>query len=167
MALLATVCDIPATCKIGGFLSHSSQHACWKCTRKFKYDQTLKRVNFSGIDTGLPRTHEEHERNAAKTVMASSPSEWNNIESQYGSRFRELMYLPYYDCVCFAIIDPMHNMFLGTAKRMLQMQWVQNGILNRNSLNTLQETVDNCVTMSNMGRIPRKIASQFSNLTAE
>lgn len=47
------------------------------------------------------------------------------------------------------------------------MQWVQNGILNRNSLNTLQETADNCITMGNMGRILRKIASQFSNLTAE
>jgi len=30
-ALLATVCDIPATAKLGGFLGHCSKHACWKC----------------------------------------------------------------------------------------------------------------------------------------
>ena len=104
-----------------GFLDYSSQHACWKCTRKFKYDETLKRVKISSIDTRLPRMHEQQKRNATKTVKASSSSEWNNIESQYGSRFSEIMHPPYYDCVRFAIIDPMHNIFLGTAKRMLQM----------------------------------------------
>ena len=31
-ALLATVCDVPTTAKLGGFLSHASKHACWKCT---------------------------------------------------------------------------------------------------------------------------------------
>ena len=27
-ALLATVCDVPATAKIGGFVGHASKHAC-------------------------------------------------------------------------------------------------------------------------------------------
>ena len=34
-ALLATVCDIPATAKLGGFLGNSSKHACWKCNKCF------------------------------------------------------------------------------------------------------------------------------------
>jgi len=29
-ALLATLCDISTTAKFGGFLGHSSKHACWK-----------------------------------------------------------------------------------------------------------------------------------------
>jgi len=113
--LLATVCDIAATGKIGRFLGHSSQHACWKCKKKFNYSDSLKRVDFSGVETGLPRTHKEHKSNAVKSIMASTPTEQSNIESENGSRFSELMYLPYYDCVHFAIIDPMHDIFLGTA----------------------------------------------------
>ena len=37
------------------------------------------------------------------------------------------------------------------------MQWVQNEVLSRNSLNVLQEIVDNCMVMGNIGRIPWKI----------
>ena len=36
-ALIATVCDIPATSKLGGFLGHASKHGCWKCSREFPY----------------------------------------------------------------------------------------------------------------------------------
>ena len=49
-ALIASVCDIPATAKLGGFISHTSKNACWKCSKKFPYDSTLKRVNFSGSE---------------------------------------------------------------------------------------------------------------------
>jgi len=46
------------------------------------------------------------------------------------------------------------------------MLWVQNGVLSRNSLNILQEKVDNCMVMGNIGRIPQ-ITSQFSSLIAD
>jgi len=55
--------------------------------------------SFFGIETGLPRTHEEHKSNAVKSIMASTPTEWNNIESENDSRFSELMHLPYNDYV--------------------------------------------------------------------
>ncbi|EJF61882.1 hypothetical protein DICSQDRAFT_59914, partial [Dichomitus squalens LYAD-421 SS1] len=32
----------------------------------------------------------------------------------HGSRWSELMRLPYYDCVAMTVIDPMHNLLLGT-----------------------------------------------------
>ena len=54
VALLATVCDIPATQKIGGFCGHSSKQACWKCKKD------LNRVDFSGVEIGDLRQHEEH-----------------------------------------------------------------------------------------------------------
>ena len=44
-AMLATVCDILATQKIGGFLSHMSKHACWKCDKLFPYSKELNRVD--------------------------------------------------------------------------------------------------------------------------
>lgn len=59
-ALLATVCDIPATAKLGGFLGHSSCHACCKCLKVFPHSKELNRVDFSGVDVGNLRTHDEH-----------------------------------------------------------------------------------------------------------
>ena len=38
VALIATVCDIPATGKLGGFCGHNSHLACWKCN-KFSHIQ--------------------------------------------------------------------------------------------------------------------------------
>ena len=99
-ALLATVCDIPATAKIGGFVGHASKHACWKCSKIFPYDPSLKRVNFSGVQLGPLRDHDTHKQNALKTLTAATPTQQSELELHNGSRFTQLMYLPYYDCVC-------------------------------------------------------------------
>ena len=77
------------------------------------------------------------------------------------------MYLPYYDCVRYTIIDPMHNMLLGSAKRILQTQWIENGLIKNKDLDTIQERIGNCILPINVGRIPRKISSSFFNLTAD
>jgi len=65
------------------------------------------------------------------------------------------------------IIDPMHNLLLGTSKRILQTQWIENGLINSKDLNTIQERIENCILPVNVGRIPRKISSSFFNLTAD
>jgi len=109
-ALIATVCDIPATSKLGGFLGHASKHACWKCCKIFPYDKDLNRVNFI-VDIGPPRTHQQHKQNTIDATLATTPTQRNTLELGNGSRFTELMHLPYYDCVRFAIIDPMHNFY--------------------------------------------------------
>ena len=46
-ALLTTVCDIPATAKLGGFMGHSSSHACCKSSKFFPYSKELNCVDFS------------------------------------------------------------------------------------------------------------------------
>ena len=48
-ALLTSVCDVPATAKIGGFVGHASKHACWKCSKVFPHNESLHRVDFSGV----------------------------------------------------------------------------------------------------------------------
>ena len=166
-ALLATVCDVPATAKLGGFLSHASKHACWKCSKIFPYDSILNRVNFSGVEVGTLRDHTSHKQNATQSLAAVTATQRNDIELQTGSRFTELMFLPYYDCIRFSIIDPMHNILLGTPKRIFHKQWVSSGLIDSNSLEDIQKTVQNCTVPSGIGRIPRKIASNFSNLTAD
>jgi len=72
------------------------------------------------------------------------------------------MHLPYYDCIKWTIIDPMHNLFLGTAKRILQTQWVDKGLINQNDFATIQDRISACVLPVSVGRIPRKYLQPFT-----
>ena len=167
VALLATVCDIPATQKIGGFCGHSSKQACWKCKKVFPYAEELNRVDFSGVEIGDLRQHDEHKRNGKSTLSAVTPTKRKELELEIGSRFTQLFFLPYYNSVRFAIIDPMHNLFLGTSKRVLEKVWLENGLLSRTDLEAIQTRVDQFVVPRGVGRIPRKITSKFDSLTAD
>ena len=73
--------------------------------------------------------HKDQKTDAKRSLIAKTKTEQNKIELESGCRFTELMYLPYYDCIRYTIIDPMHNLLLGTAKRILQMQWIDNGLI--------------------------------------
>ena len=162
VALLATICDIPATAKLGGFLGHSSKHACWKCNKRFPYNESLKRVDFSGVDVGGLRTHDQHKSAALRARSAVTPAERTETETETGSRFTELMHIPYYDCVRQAIIDPMHNILLGTPKCLFTKQWVK--LLNKTALEEIQDIVRSCCVPSGIGRIPHKISSKFCTI---
>ena len=61
-ALLASVCDVPATAKLCGVLSHTSKHACWKCSKLFPYDKTLNHVNFARVELGSLREYDIHKK---------------------------------------------------------------------------------------------------------
>ncbi len=43
------------------------------------------------------------------------------MESKYGVRYS---ILPYFDPIKFTVIDPMHNLFLGTGKHVFKV-WVE------------------------------------------
>ena len=58
------------------------------------------------------------------------------------------------------VIDPMHNVLLGTAHHV----WRTLGLLD---LKKIQQRVDSYVTPSDVGRIPMKIQSGFSQFTAD
>ena len=60
--------------------------------------------DFSGFDCDkwVPRSVEQHRE---------------DIESEVGCRYYCLLQLPYFDPVKMTVIDPMHNLYLGTAKR--------------------------------------------------
>ena len=87
-------------------------------------------------------------------------------ETLYGATYSELLRLLYFDCIRFTIVDPMHNLFLGTAKRMMEI-WLELSILTRADLEHVQQIVDRCKVFSNIGRLPFKIAKSFSGFTAE
>jgi len=99
------------------------------------------------------------------TLKALTQSAKDSLEPQYGSRFTLLMNLKYYDYIKFAIIDLMHNLYFGTAKRIMQKEWLD--MLANNDLSMIQERVENCTYTGTIGRIPRKITSPISSLTAD
>ena len=167
VALLASVCDIPATGKIGGFCGHNSKQACWKCKKEFPYAEEIDRVDFSGVEIGDLRQHDEHKRNGKSTLSAVSATQRKDLELEVGARFTQLFFLPYYDSIRFAIIDPMHNFLLGTSKRVLKKAWLDNNLLSRNDLKAIQARIDNFVVPRGVGRLPRKIMSKFDSLTAD
>jgi len=86
--------------------------------------------------------------------------------STTGVRYSVLYQLPYYDAVRFTLIDPMHNLLLGTAKHVLNT-WIKEGILEINDIFKLQARVNKVKPPSDIGRIPSKIANGFSGFTAD
>ena len=77
------------------------------------------------------------------------------------------MQLEYFDCIRFTIVDPMHNLFLGTAKHMMKNVWLPNKVLKQTGLKSIQELIDNMKVPCNIGRIPNKIASSFGSFTSD
>ena len=73
--------------------------------------------------------------------------------------------MSYFNIVRFAVLDSMHNLYLGSSKHMMEI-WTGKGILNKNQFTIIKETVSN-ITPQYVGRIPLKIASSFSGFTAD
>lgn len=60
----------------------------------------------------------------------------------------------------------MHNLFLGTTKRVMKKIWIEKDIISRDNMKVIQTRVDSMRVPSDIGRIPRKIASSFGGFTA-
>ena len=125
-------------------------------------------MDYSGTTLFSPRLHSEHKANV---ILAENEtkSKWEEKEHETGSRYSELMKLPYFDCVRCTIIDPMHNLFTGTTKHMLKNIWLNDADcrINGNDMKKIQEQIDQFRTPSFIGKIPHRIFSSFSNFTAD
>ena len=64
------------------------------------------------------------------------------------------------------IINPMHNLLLGTAKHTIEV-WKQNGVLDSKCFSIIQQKVDSFIAPPDIGRVPSKISSGFSGFTAD
>ena len=167
-ALLCTACDIPATRKFGGFVGHGASKGCSRCLRTFPAIESRK-LDYSGFER-TPRNWPKRDLASHRTEgmnwkHASTLKEREDIEHKHGVRFTELLRLPYFDTIRFAVVDPMHNILLGSAKHM--SLWKENDIIEKSNLPLIQETVDEFITPADIGRIPYKISSGFSSFTAD
>ena len=81
----------------------------------------------------------------------------------YGLRYTVLLALPNFDPVKFTVVDPMHNLFLGTANHVFKV-WIETGTLTAANLVTIRCKVFQCPV--NIGRLPANISTGYGGFTA-
>ena len=127
-----------------------------------------ERANYGGFENTSPmRDFLQMKKNITEIGKQRTESARKALESKYGARYTELIRLEYVDLIKFTIIDPMHNLFLGTAKTMLKKIWPEHDSVLEDELDTIQEVVSGSIVPQEIGKIPYKIASCFSSFTAE
>ena len=127
-----------------------------------------EKPNYSGFERELwlKRDFKSHQDQGMKWKHAKTLAERHTIEREHGVRYTELLRLPYFDTIRFSVVDPMHNILLGSAKCVTAL-WRKEKILSDDVGEHIQEIVNSFVTPSDVGRIPFKIASGFASFTAD
>lgn len=168
LALMCIACDIPAARKCCGFKGHSANYGCSRCMKLFP-EGFHERKDYSGFDTSQwqPRTYDEHMEVVKQILKCNTQSAVESLETETSVKYSILTELPYFNPIRFTIIDPMHNLFVGTAKTVMKKIWLERGIISSTQLDMIQARVDSLQVLSDIGRIPTKIASNFSGFTAE
>ena len=165
-ALLCVACDLPAGRKACGFLGHNAALGCSRCLKKFP--GTVGSMNYSGFDRSQweKRNIIKHRENIKKINSCNTKAGKASLESEYGCRYSCLINLKYFDPIRMLIIDPMHNLFLGSGKHMIKL-WLKSGLMTADNFSEIQEFLDNFIVPTDIGRIPRKIETGFSGFTAD
>ena len=167
-ALLCVACDVPASRKVCGFLGHSATLGCSKCLKQFPGKAGEK--DYSGFANRAKwacRDVKSHRQNVNEIIKCPTKTGREKMESNLGCRYSALLDLAYFDPVRMTVIDPMHNLYLGTAKHIMKDVWIGQGYISKDDLISIQEIVDSIVVPSFVGRIPYKIASNVSSFTAD
>ena len=166
-ALLCVSCDLPAGRKVCGFVSYNARYGCSKCLKSFSGG--VGSMNFSGFDrsTWRPRTREAHVAAISKILACNTKADVTKVESENGYRHTIFLKLPYFTPATKLIVDPMHNLFLGTGKYILKNIWLGLNIIEVSQFEKIQERMDRMNAPTDIGRIPYKIASGFSSFTAD
>lgn len=166
LAVMCTACDIPAVRKICGFAGHSAIMGCSKCTSKFVHQEWG--MDYSGFEREewMTRTLEAHTQHAIEYLAAKTASQQDEVLRRYGVRYSLLLELPYFNIVRCHVIDPMHNLLLGTAKHIMNI-WTSNGILTHRDLEINEKRVTEIQSPIDVGWLSLKIGSGFAGFTAD
>jgi hypothetical protein len=81
----------------------------------------------------IPRDGQQHKRLAAETIKAPTKTARAELESASGVRYSEFFRLPYFDPIHAHVVDPMHNLLLGTAKHTFTV-WIDTKLLTNDKI---------------------------------
>lgn len=165
-ALICVACDLPAARKVAGFLSHSATYGCSRCLKQFP--GRVGEKDYSGFDRSLwpARSNTSHRTAIEEIGKKKNKTQRNHAESEYGCRYSALLKLEYFDPVRMVVVDPMHNLFLGSAKHVMKELWSKQEIISKDMLDEMQKVTDSFHVPTDCGRIPRKLETNFSGFTA-
>ncbi|GET67403.1 uncharacterized protein LOC114543330 [Rhizophagus irregularis DAOM 181602=DAOM 197198] len=168
VALIVGSSDIPATRKLFGH--GSALMKCHRCEKRSVYSEEYRKNHYGGVHTYELSNAESHRKHAYEWLQCNSKNSREDHFKEYGIRWSELLRLPYMDPIRFAVVDPMHCLFLGVAKWIIKSIFVSQGKLSMEQLRVAQNRMDHVKLPSDIGCIPPKIAigsDGFSNLTAD
>ena len=172
-ALLGIACDLPAARKVCGFLSYTANLGCSRCLQQFSRGYGIRNCysDFNRENWKM-RTNESH-RDDVKLVLAERTiTARSKKESQVGCRYSVLLDLSYFRPIEMLLIDPMHNLYLGTAKHFARDIWIDRKILSSNGLEQIEVKLKSITSPQGLGRLPSSInygyfltADQWKNWT--
>ena len=147
--------------------SHTARLGCSKC--KKQVTGGFGNRDYSGFDrSNWPiRNVSDHHSSIDLILQAKTKSRRNQLESVHGCRYTVLLDLPYFDPVRMTVVDPMHNLFLGTAKRIVKKVWIERILILSHQFEDIQGKINAFKTPLDVGCIPRKIETGFAGFTAD
>jgi hypothetical protein len=80
------------------------------------------------------------------------------LERDFGTRYSVLLELVYFDPIRMTALDPMHNLFLGTAKHKIYVRKTQK-LLCDEDFKLIQDKMEPFQCSSDIGRLPKKCSS--------
>ena len=168
-ALLCIGCDLPAGRKTCGFLSYAANLGCSRCYCNFG-TSVFGKKNYSGFtrDEWSLRSNQKHREDVKVTLACQSKTSRQQKEAELGCRYSCSLQLPYFDPVRMLIIDPMHNLYLGTAKFILHGIWLKNNIISSSDVQRINDKIMSWVIPpeARFSRLPGRI-EHSSSFTAE
>ena len=168
LALIGVFCDMPASRKVCGFCSFNALQGCNKCMKQFPTVSFGEKPNYSGFDSSRwpLRDVSLHIPKCFEHLQTNTKTQQKAIEREYGLRYSALVELPYFNPIRHTAIDPMQNLFLGTAKHCMEL-WTRNNIISKQDMEIIEERMSHLFAPHSIGRLPLKIGSGFSGFSAD
>ena len=118
-------------------------------------------------DNWPKRNNREHRRNAKKIEKCKFDTKKKTLCQKDGINYwSTLLDLEYFDVVRFCTVDPMHNLFLGTAKHIFKV-WDQKGIITKKNMKVIEKLIEEMDVPTDIRHLPKKISSNYGSYTAE
>ncbi len=174
-AIALISCDLPAGRKMCGWRSFNN--CCSRCTKPFTVYATERKgsdgktvfaTDKAGTDYAAwtPRDADETRDRAEQWRECQSQDQHRAFCKQHDVKYSILYRLPYFDAVKTLVFDPMHCLWLGIAKHVLDL-WKADGFFSESQLAEMQTRVDDLHATRKYGRMRSKIAGNMSDFTAE
>lgn len=97
------------------------------------------------------RDNSRHRSDVDKVLKCTTKTQRERKESELDCRFSSLLDLPYFRPIEMLLIDPMHNLFLGTAKHFARDIWIGRNILDASAIAKIETRLRNLIVLVRLG----------------